>query len=104
MYAEALNRKASPDDATALIYLNKVRQRAFGDNNHNLSSTGTSLRDAIWKERRLELGMEGDRFFDLVRTGQAATKLTGFTVGKNEIFPIPQIEIEVSGLVQNPGY
>lgn len=104
MYAEALNRKASPDDATALVYLNKVRQRAFGDNNHNLSATGTSLRDAIWKERRLELGMEGDRFFDLVRTGQAATKLTGFKVGKNEIFPIPQVEIEVSGLVQNPGY
>lgn len=104
MYAEVLNRKASPDDATALVYLNKVRQRAFGDNNHNLSATGTSLRDAIWKERRLELGMEGDRFFDLVRTGQAATKLTGFKVGKNEIFPIPQVEIEVSGLVQNPGY
>ncbi|MDI9863770.1 RagB/SusD family nutrient uptake outer membrane protein [Flectobacillus sp. DC10W] len=104
MYAEALNRKASPDDATALVYLNKVRQRAFGDNNHNLSATGTSLRDAIWKERRLELGMEGDRFFDLVRTDQAATKLTGFKVGKNEIFPIPQVEIEVSGLVQNPGY
>ena len=104
MYAEALNRKTSPDDATALVYLNRVRQRAFGDNNHNVAATGTNLRDAIWKERRLELGMEGDRFFDLVRTGQAATKLTGFKVGKNEIFPIPQVEIEVSGLVQNPGY
>jgi hypothetical protein len=81
MYAEALNRKASPDDATALIYLNKVRQRAFGDNNHNLSATGTSLRDAIWKERRLELGMEGDRFFDLSKNRSSSYKVDGFYGG-----------------------
>jgi starch-binding outer membrane protein, SusD/RagB family len=48
--------------------------------------------------------MEGDRFFDLVRTGQAATKITGFVAGKNEVFPIPQQEVEISGLTQNPGY
>ncbi len=104
MYAEALNRKASPDDATARVYLNKVRQRAFGDTSHDITASGTSLRDAIWQERRLELGMEGDRFFDLVRTGQAATKLNGFKTGKHELFPIPQAEIDVSGLVQNAGY
>jgi hypothetical protein len=62
------------------------------------------LRDAIWNERRLELAMEGDRFFDLVRTGQAATKITGFRVGKHEVFPIPQQEVEISGLPQNSGY
>lgn len=104
MYAEALNRKASPDDATAQIYLNKVRQRAFGDNNHNIAATGNTLKEAIWAERRLELGMEGDRFFDLVRTGQASSKLKGFVAGKNEVFPIPQTEIDVSGLTQNAGY
>ena len=104
MYAEALNRKASPDDANAQLYLNKVRQRAFGDNAHNISATGNTLKEAIWTERRLELGMEGDRFFDLVRTGQAATKIKNFVVGKNEVFPIPQAEIDVSGLVQNAGY
>ncbi len=48
--------------------------------------------------------MEGDRFFDLVRTGQAATKITGFQSGKNELFPIPQQEVTISGLTQNPGY
>jgi len=99
-----LNRKASPDDVNAQLYLNKVRQRAFGDNAHNISATGNTLKEAIWTERRLELGMEGDRFFDLVRSGQAATKIKNFVVGKNEVFPIPQAEIDVSGLVQNAGY
>jgi len=104
MYAEANNRKNSPDDATAQLYLNRVRARAFGDNNHGITATGNTLKEAIWAERRLELGMEGDRFFDLVRTGQAAAKLKGFVAGKNEVFPIPQAEIDVSGLVQNTGY
>jgi len=48
--------------------------------------------------------MEGDRFFDLVRTGQAVTAITGFTAGKHEIFPIPLEEVTISGLTQNPGY
>ena len=74
------------------------------DASHDNTSTGTSLYAAILNERRLELAMEGDRFFDLVRTGQAATVLTGFTKGKNELFPIPQQEITVSHLAQNPGY
>lgn len=102
--AEAFNRSSTPNDTKAQIYLNRVRQRAFGDNLHNISSTGTALRQAIWDERRLELGMEGDRFFDLVRTGQAPTKITGFQAGKHEVFPIPQQEITISGLTQNAGY
>jgi hypothetical protein len=48
--------------------------------------------------------MEGDRFFDLVRTGQAATKITGFVAGKHEVFPVPQAEIDISVLSQNSGY
>ncbi|MBS1655076.1 MAG: RagB/SusD family nutrient uptake outer membrane protein [Bacteroidetes bacterium] len=104
MAAEAYNRKSSPDDAKAQGYLNQVRQRAFGDNLHNINSTGATLKQAIWDERRLELAMEGDRFFDLVRTGQAATKISGFVAGKNEVFPIPQQEVDISGLTQNPGY
>jgi hypothetical protein len=104
MAAEAHSRKSSPDDAKAQSYLNRVRQRAFGDNNHNITLTGTGLRDAIWNERRLELAMEGDRFFDLVRTGKAATTIAGFKAGKNELFPIPQQEVDISGLTQNPGY
>lgn len=104
MAAEANNRSTTPNDSKAQTYLNRVRKRAFGDDLHNITSTGTTLRQAIWDERRLELAMEGDRFFDLVRTGQAASKITGFTVGKNEVFPIPLQEVDISGLKQNPGY
>lgn len=104
MAAEALNRSASPNDSKALGYLNQVRQRAFGNATHNSTATGAALRQAIWDERRLELAMEGDRFFDLVRTGQAATKVQGFVSGKNEVFPIPQQEVLIAGLTQNPGY
>ncbi len=104
MAAEAYNRSTTPNDAKAQGYINRVRQRAFGDVLHNITTTGTNLKQAIWNERRLELAMEGDRFFDLVRTGQAATKITGFVAGKHELFPIPQEEISISGITQNPGY
>lgn len=104
MAAEANNRSTTPNDAKARGYLNQVRQRAFGDNAHDINLSGSSLTQAIWDERRLELAMEGDRLFDLIRTGQAATKITGFVVGKNEVFPIPQKEIDISGLTQNPNW
>lgn len=102
--AEAFNRSSTPNDAKARGYLNQVRQRAFGNTSQNSTASGTTLRQAIWDERRLELAMEGDRFFDLVRTGQAVGKIPGFTAGKHEVFPIPQQEILISGLTQNPGY
>lgn len=106
MAAEAFNRSTTPNDTKAQLYLNRVRRRAFAvnDASKDITATGTALRQAIWDERRLELAMEGDRFFDLVRTGQAAAKITGFTAGKHEVFPIPQFEIEISGLTQNSGY
>lgn len=104
MAAEANNRATAPNDTRAQDYLNRVRRRAFGNNNHDITATGAALKQAIWDERRLELAMEGDRFFDLVRTGQATTKITGFVTGKNEVFPIPQDEVDISGLAQNPGY
>ncbi len=104
MAAEAYNRGTSPNDAKAQQYLNRVRQRAFSDQLHNITASGDALKQAIWAERRLELAMEGDRFFDLVRTGRAATVITGFKSGKHELFPIPIQEVEISGLEQNPGY
>ena len=108
MAAEAYNQSSSPNDAKAQLYLNQVRRRAFqvNDASHDVSSTGSTLYAAILNERRLELAMEGERFFDLVRTGQAATVLgsLGFKAGKNELFPIPQQEVIVSHLTQNPGY
>lgn len=102
--AEAFNRSTTPDDGKARNYLNQVRRRAFGNNSHDINASGTALRAAIWSERRLELAMEGDRFFDLVRTGQAATVLTGFVTGKHEVFPIPLEEVSISGITQNPNY
>jgi len=61
---------------------------------------------AIKAERRLELAGEGNRFFDLVRWGDAASRLLdrGFTPGKNEVFPIPNAELLGTKLVQNTGY
>lgn len=104
MAAEAYNRSATPNDVKAREYLNKVRQRAFGDLLHDVTASGAALKQAIWDERRLELAMEGDRFFDLVRTGQAAAKINGFVTAKHELFPIPQQEVTISGIAQNPGY
>ena len=62
------------------------------------------------EKRRVEMAMEHDRFFDLVRTGQAeaAFAIDGktFVTGKHELFPLPQAFITQSkGLsAQNPGY
>ena len=65
----------------------------------------SSLED-IYNERRLELSCEGHRFFDLVRTGQAEQYIDGFITNKHELFPIPQIEIDLAGgnWSQNQGY
>ena len=104
MAAEAYNRSTTSNDAKAREYLNKVRERAFGNTTHSITASGNALTQAIWAERRLELAMEGDRFFDLVRTGRAAAEITGFIAGKHEVFPIPQEEITISGLEQNAGY
>ena len=107
MAAEAHNRKVSSNDAQARTYINMVRERAYGNTDFNLTSTsGDALKQLIWSERRLELMGEGHRFFDLVRTGQAKNTIPGFVEGKHELFPIPDIEIELSGnrWQQNPGY
>ncbi|MCB2195695.1 MAG: RagB/SusD family nutrient uptake outer membrane protein [Bacteroidetes bacterium] len=83
-------------------YFNEVRQRAgLG------TISGVTLAD-IKKERRLELAMEGFRYFDLVRWGDAPSVLSdrGFKEGTHEVFPIPQDEIINSNytLTQNDGY
>lgn len=105
MAAEAFSR-GNIDDGKARTYLNRVRRRAFGDMMHDINSTGSNLVEDILRERRLELVGEGHRFFDLVRTGRAAQAIPGFVTGKHELFPIPLVEIELSGnrWAQNPGY
>ena len=78
------------------------------------------LRTYVWKERRFELAQEFHRFWDLVRQDRAyevleefgrinsgsRTKGRYFVEGVNEIFPIPQVEIDLSSgiVLQNPGY
>ncbi len=113
MAAEAANELGQTSDA--LEYLEMVRARARGTNPSVLPEiTETDqdlLRDLIRHERRIELAMEHERFFDLVRWGiasevlQAAGK-TNFVAGKHELLPIPQDEIDKSDgvLIQNPGY
>jgi hypothetical protein len=121
-------------------YVNKVRSRAANPAgfvpgapaNYQIKPYSTPFasqdeaRKAVQFERRLELAMEGHRFFDLVRWGIADVVLNGyvtkekdrrsykkssggFTKGKNEYYPIPNRIIEVARvagntLTQNPGY
>ncbi|KAK6033608.1 SusD family protein [Ostertagia ostertagi] len=129
--------------ATAQTYINRVRARAAASPVLNGASNAatyvvsqytvpfadkTEARKAVRFERKLELGMEGHRFFDLVRWGIAdvvlnteyfpkegvrrASALAGsvFTKGKHEYLPIPEFAISNSlkdgkpTLKQNPGY
>ena len=104
MHAEALFNGASvplTSGVTALDAVNKIRRRA------GLANLPGLTRQLIWDERRAELAMEQDRFFDLVRTGQAASILgrLGFRAGVHEVFPIPAAQLQLNpNLTQNPGY
>lgn len=103
IYAEALANGAAITPAsgyTADMALNEVRERA------GLPATTATL-PHIYDERRAELALEENRFFDLVRWGKAAEVLgpLGFTAGKNERFPIPSVQRQLNPkLPQTPGY
>ena len=118
MYAEA--SLGAGDNATALEYINKVRQRV------GLADIAAATDAALRHERRCELAMEGHRWFDLVRwqgvdgnglkahmdaynateTVEAKQHVQEFVAGKHEIFPIPQEERQLNPtfMEQNPGY
>lgn len=105
--AEAMNELGQT--SAAITSLNEVRQRAGIGNTPAVSQA--DVRADIWKQRRLELAFEHDRWFDLVRTGQAQAAMAAdggkvFKVGIHEVFPLPQDFIaEAGGLsAQNPGY
>ena len=110
-YAEACH--FTQDDNTAIEYLNKIRDRAGLDGYPNEEwDAGKDVFEAIMNERHLEFGMEGFRFFDVVRVGWGEKVFTpgfkskfgiekGFVKGA-ELLPIPQAEVDISnGLIKN---
>ncbi len=127
MLAEAINEESGPADA--YTYVNEVRERADLDPLSGL--TQDSFRDAVLKERRMELAFENHRWFDLKRTNTPAemaailnaygevekanptTSRGGFGFTPTEyvfnthqyLFPIPDVEIKLNQeLEQNDGY
>lgn len=121
----------------ALPIINEIRARAAASTQRPLDAGASDIynigqyasfpdKDFAWKalkfERRLEFAMEGHRWFDLVRWGEAEQVLNAylaeestkrdflanaqFTAGRDEYYPIPQREIDFTGgvYVQNPGY
>ncbi len=107
MKAEAANELG--DGATAATMLEMIRSRARGGNNAVLApivfASKDQMRTAINNERRWEFAMEGLRFYDLVRWGDAEAVLgpLGYT-SRCKYYPIPQKAIDLTGdvLVQNP--
>jgi hypothetical protein len=119
MYAEALNEQNGSNVAAAIPYVNRIRTRAGLAGLTAATQTQESLRLAIEKERRLELNLEGHRWFDLVRTDRAITVMNNhFTKyqikngtvvvqidAHNLLFPVPLSEINTNPeLSQNTGY
>ncbi len=102
MAAEAANETGA-GATTALGWVNQIRNRAGLPNIAFVSQA--QMRAAIKKERRSEFGMEGERFFDLVRWNDAITVLgpLGYQ-NKHRYHPIPQAAIDFSAplLIQNP--
>jgi tetratricopeptide (TPR) repeat protein len=109
-------------DPTSLANWNRYDEANYNISLYNNAWTDANVaRDAVRLERRIELAMEGHRFYDLVRWGIAQEEMTrfynyegnlfpanGFEGGqfRNEYFPIPQDQIDLSqGLLeQNSGY
>ncbi|WP_324675871.1 RagB/SusD family nutrient uptake outer membrane protein [Hymenobacter sp. GOD-10R] len=120
LYAEALNEQGTT--AQAVPFVNRVRTRA-GVPSLATTLSQADLRLAIENERRLELNMEGQRWFDLVRTGRAIPVMNAFFARYNIrpnngttgaaiqiqayqlLQPVPIQEIQTNPiLTQNPGY
>lgn len=116
-----------PIDYSGDCYSGLYPSANYAVNTYNTPWTDKEFaRKAVRFERRLELSLEGHRFFDLVRWGIAAEYINAylnvekarlghlsgvqFVKGKHEYFPIPQQEIDISNtngaplLKQNPGY
>jgi starch-binding outer membrane protein, SusD/RagB family len=104
--AEALvERNTGTDLADAVVLINQIRGRA-GIGVYSGAVTQDALQDEVFLQRRLELALEGHYFFDLVRTGRAATELSNPVWDDNHaLLPIPQRERQANPMLrQNDGY
>lgn len=116
-YAECQNEVTGPD-VNVYDAVNKIRKRV---NMPDLpvGLTQTAMREKIRHERRVELALEGQRYFDLKRWGNIKSVITAVIDPNNKartfpdrnlLWPIPQSEIDKAkalgntGLTQNPGY
>jgi starch-binding outer membrane protein, SusD/RagB family len=125
MYAEASVETGNLASAKTVLEEVRLRARngaailpAFPAYN-SYTDTQDDLREAIRHERRVELAMEGHRWFDLCRWGiaketmdayratesvEAQAEMAEFIEGKHELLPIPSKEIELNPMDQNPLY
>ncbi len=116
MYAEAVVRGGAGGDlATAVNYVNLLRERAYGDNSANIQAANLTL-DFILNERARELYWEATRRTDLIRFGKftggdylwpwkGGVKAGIATDSKYNLYPIPSSDITANtNLTQNPGY
>lgn len=103
MAAEAANERGTLADSTDIkTWVNMVRSRAGLPQVHYMNQS--TMRNVIKKERRSEFAMESERFYDLVRWGDAVAVLgpLGYT-NRHRFFPIPQAALNDNPkLVQNP--
>jgi hypothetical protein len=130
-YVEALN-ESQPGNADILKYLNLIRERAgvpqYGSATLPAPSDQDAMREAIRKERRVELAFENVRYFDTRRWKIAETTDGGNFYGmdmtksdnsfynktlletrvfkkRDYLFPIPNAEVlKNNNMVQNPGW
>lgn len=127
MHAEACIETGDLASAQADINLVRSRARAEASSTDALPDfpygsyalNADDLRKALRHERRVELAMEGHRWFDLCRWGiakqtmdayaatesaEARQHMATFVEGKHELLPIPSKEIELNPMNQNNGY
>lgn len=115
IYAEAIKRGGTGESSLALGYINKLRERAYGNTSGNITESDLTL-DFILDERARELYWEGHRRTDLIRyerftqgtylwpwKGGVASG-TGVAISKS-LYPLPSADLNANrNLIQNTGY